>query len=224
MEYKNPTIITGHYGSGKTEFAVNYADMLTEQGEKIVIADMDIVNAYFRARRLTDYFKEKDVKLVSSNFAEEYYNDTPALSAALYECFENREQKSIIDVGGDPEGALVLARFADLLNEGEYNMWLAVNLNRPCTSTVEKNIDYLNMIENASKLKINGLINSTHMLRETRVEDILKGDEAVRSISEHTGCKVVYTAVPEFIIRELKDISLAGDLLPVKMLLRPDWI
>ena len=220
----NPTIITGHYGSGKTEFAVNYAARLGENGESPVLADMDIVNAYFRSRLLKDTLQQKGVRVISNNMEEEYYNDTPALAASLYACFENREQRSIIDVGGDPEGAVVLARFAHLLDGVDYDMWLTVNANRLHTQDADAVQEYAAMIERAGKLKITGLLNTTHLLRDTSPEDILRGDKLVREVSERLALPVIYTVVPSFLADRMQEESLAADIFPVDLLMRPSYL
>ena len=224
MTHRNPTIITGHYGSGKTEFAVNYAAKLGRAGEAPVLADLDIVNAYFRSRLMKDRLAERGVRVISSNMETEYYNDTPALAASLYSCFENRSQRSIVDVGGDPEGAVVLARFAHLLAGAEYDMWLTVNANRPYTRTKEDVLVYIGSIEQASKLHITGLLNTTHMLRETAPEDILRGDALVREVSEQTGLPVIFTVVQQELESQLKDMQLAAEIFPVELMMRPSYL
>jgi len=220
----NPTIITGHYGSGKTEFAVNYAARLGENGESPILADMDIVNPYFRSRLLKDTLQQKGVRVISNNMEDEYYNDTPALAASLYACFENREQRSIIDVGGDPEGAVVLARFAHLLSGVDYDMWLTVNANRLHTQNADAVQEYAAMIERAGKLKITGLLNTTHLLRDTSPEDILRGDKLVREVSKRLALPVIYTVVPSFLADRMKGESLAAGIFPVDLLMRPSYL
>jgi Mrp family chromosome partitioning ATPase len=224
MKQKRPTIIVGHYGSGKTEFAANYALSLQTRGLRPVVADMDIVNPYFRARELKLFFKEKGISVLSSNLEDDYHLDMPALAASLQSCFEQKDRASIIDVGGDPAGATVLARYAGLLSDGEYNMWIVVNANRPQTAEAEMAADYLRAIEAASRLKINGIISNTHMLRETTAEDIFRGDELVRRLSVQTGVEVIYTVVPEALMPEIADWKLAGERFPIKLIMRPDWL
>ncbi|MDD4583028.1 MAG: ATP-binding protein [Eubacteriales bacterium] len=224
MNFKNPTIIVGHYGSGKTEFTANYAMRLYEEGKKLVVADMDIVNPYFRARELKDLFQSKGIRIISSNYEDDYHFDMPALATALQSCFELKEQTSIIDVGGDPAGANVLARYSRLLTDGEYNMWITVNANRPRTSTAEEAVEYMGAIEHTSKLKINGIINTTHMLRETTKKDIKRGDRVVRKLSELTGIKVIYTVINEYLMPQMKDEDIAGEPFPIKLFMRPKWL
>lgn len=224
MSKRNPTIITGHYGSGKTEFTVNYAAMLGKNGENPVLADMDIVNAYFRSRLMKKKLEESGVRVISNNMEEEFYNDTPALSASLYSCFINLEQRSILDVGGDSEGATILSRFAPLLKGTDYDMWVTINANRMRTATPEQNLEYIKSIEQASRLKITGILNTTHMLRETTREDIMRGDELVRQVADITGLKIVYTVVPKFLEQTIRGENLAAEIFPVDMLMRQDYL
>ncbi len=223
MLKRNPTIITGHFGSGKTEFAVNYAANLGRQGENPVLADMDIVNAYFRSRLMKEKLAESGVLVISNNMEEEYYNDTPALSAAVYSCFIDVEQRSILDVGGDPQGATILSRFAHLLKDKEYDMWITVNANRMQTATLKQNLGYIGDIEASSKLKITGLINTTHMLRETGRDDILKETGWYGNFGE-TGLSVVYTVVPRFLAETMNDEDLVADIFPIDMIMLPDYL
>lgn len=224
MDYKNITIIVGHYGSGKTEFAVNYALRLYEQGVCPVVADMDIVNPYFRARELKERFAGKGIRIISSNYEDDYHLDVPALAVSLQSCFEAKEQISVIDVGGDAAGAKVLARYSGLIVNRDYNMWLAVNANRPQTATAEKAAAYIAGIESTSRLKINGLVNTTHMLRETTIEDIKQGDKLIKQLSESTGIKAVYTVVEERLIPEAKGLNLSGEPFLIRLMMRPEWL
>ena len=174
MENVSPTIIVGHYGSGKTEFTANYAVYLQKQGLEPLVADLDIVNPYFRIREQKNRLGSEGVRVVSSNYEEDYYLDTPALAASLRACFEPWEKAGLVDVGGDPAGAVVLAQYAGLLRNRPYNMWMVVNANRPQTARAENVLGYMDAIERAGRLKVTGLINNTHLLRDTAPEDILR--------------------------------------------------
>ncbi len=224
MGITNPTIIVGHNGSGKTEFTMNYALQLKEEGGNPVVADMDIVNPYFRARELKPFFEEKGIRIISNNYENDYHIDMPALATSLQTCFTSKDQCCVIDVGGDSNGANVLARYAKFLHHGQYNMWMVVNANRPKTSTAEATILHLKEIESTSKLKVNGLINATHMLRDTEITDLLLGDQLVKEISKRTGLQVVYTVVEERLKNEVENLNLAGDLFFIDLIMRPNWL
>jgi hypothetical protein len=148
----------------------------------------------------------------------------PALAASLKTCFTSEDQVSIVDVGGDPAGAHVLARYTKMITGRDYNMWMAVNANRPETETAEGAIKYMRAIEQASGLQVSGLINTTHMLRETTTEDILKGDRVVKDIAKKTGIQTVYTVINENLASHSGKLSLSGEVFPIKLLLLPDWL
>lgn len=217
-------IIVGHYGSGKTEFSVNLVYKLINEGRKVAISDLDIVNPYFRSREKSEEFKKIGVKLISNNFENDNLVDMPALSAEIQSLFINKERDNIIDVGGDAVGATVLGRFAKDISKIDYGMWIVINANRYQTQTVEQVLEYMSDIEFKSKLKINGLINNTHYLRETSIEDVVKGDKLVREVSKKTGVPIKYVAYLKEIQSELEKIDLLGKRMPIDMYMRPKWL
>lgn len=225
MEFMNPVVIVGHYGSGKTEFTANLAVQLNaRENRPVVVADLDIVNPYFRVRELTESLAGQGIRVLSSNYAEDYYLDMPALAASIQTCFSEQDQISLIDVGGDPAGATVLACYSPLLGNREYAMWMVVNANRPQTATAENIRAFISAIEQASRLKVNGLVNNTHLLQETTKEDILRGDALVRQVSEETGLPVVYTMIQEHLREETEPLELAGEPFYIRVAVRPDWL
>ncbi|GHT79650.1 hypothetical protein FACS1894130_09000 [Spirochaetia bacterium] len=219
-----PTIIVGGSGSGKTEFAVNYALRLRADGYSPFLADLDIINPYFRARSLKDDFEKKGIRVISGYFDDQPNLDVPALSPSLQRCFSMQEDPSIIDAGGDAAGAVVLARYARFVADTPYNMWIAVNANRPQTTTLTDTITCLKDIENAGRLRITGIINTTHLLEETSLADIMKGDILARELSEQAGLPVIYTIVQETMLVELRDFKPAGELFPICLQVRPEWL
>lgn len=224
MDGISPTIIVGHYGSGKTEFTANYAAYLKNQGQRVVVADLDIVNPYFRIREQKEPFGAQGIRVVSSNYEDDYYLDTPALAASLRACFEPGDQMSLVDVGGDPAGAVVLARYAGLLKDRPYRMWMVVNANRPQTARVESVLAYMDAIERASHLKVNGLISNTHLLRETSREDILRGDALVREVQAAAGVRAVCTMIEERLRPQTEDLELLGNPFYISLAMRPKWL
>lgn len=224
MELRAPIIVVGHYGSGKTEFVLNLARKYHQQGEKVVVGDMDIVNPYFRARELRTKFESEGIVIISSNLEQEYHADTPAMAASLKTCFEPNDSINILDVGGDPSGANVLARYAGFLKFRSYHMWMVVNANRPKTSTVAGTMEYLDMIQRKSKLTINGFINNTHMLRDTTLEDVLRGEVLVEQLTKETRLPTVYTAYPKILNDYVDKIHVSGEAFPMNLLLMPEWL
>lgn len=224
MKYISPTIIVGHYGSGKTEFVANYAQWLRAQGKEPLVADLDIVNPYFRIREQRRKFGEQGIRVVSSNYEEDYCLDTPALAPSLRACFEPWQEAGLVDVGGDPAGAVVLAQYAGLLRDRPYSMWMVVNANRPQTTRAESVLEYMEAIQKVSRLKINGLINNTHLLRETAEEDILRGDALVRQVQERTGIPVICTVIEERLKPQIRNLELLGEPFYIHLAMRPEWL
>lgn len=225
METAWITIIVGHSGSGKTEFVSNYAPYLKRRyGMPVTVADLDVVNPYFRARGLKDYFLEKGIRVISSNREEASFLDAPALSAALQSCFQGNGNMSVVDAGGGPEGSLILARYAPFLKNKKYNMWMVVNANRPKTTEKEDVIRCVREIENASRLKMNGLISNTHLLGETSRDDLLRGERLVKAVEEETGLPVIYTAIEKTQAETIDKNAFSGTVLPLSVQLTPEWL
>ena len=223
MHDKRLVIVIGHYGSGKTEFAVNYAVKMKEIYENVSIADLDIVNPYFRSREKREFFEEIGIKLFDSSIRNTAV-DLPALPAELMGVIVNPNIKSILDVGGDPVGARVLARFAEQIKNVDYDMFYVINGNRPDTSTVDGVINYLKMIEATSRLKITGLVNNTHMLKATTVEDVEFGHELTKKVSWETDIPIRYEAVIKETADKIKNHEIIEKLFPINLYMREEWM
>lgn len=215
-------IITGHYGSGKTEFAVNYAIKKAQTQNNIALGDLDIVNPYFRSREKEVQLREKGIKVVSSSIGYSSV-DIPALSPEIYTILQDEKLETILDVGGDSAGARVLGRYHEYFKEGQYDMWMVVNANRPSTQNAQAVIQYMEEIQGASGISITGLINNTHMLRETSKKDIIKGNQLVKEVSKFTGLPIVYTPVIKELIGLLPQ-GIEGEIFPLTLMMRPEWL
>ncbi|WP_425447605.1 ATP-binding protein [Dethiothermospora halolimnae] len=218
-------IITGHYGSGKTEFAVNYAVKLANDKEKkVALADLDVINPYFRSREKTKELSELGIKVVGSSVNTPKANvDVPAVSAAIYGLLQDEECNAVLDVGGDPTGARTLGRYNQYFKEGNYDMLFVINANRPETQTVEKAIEYLRRIEAVSRAKVTGLINNTHLLKSTTIDDVLRGQKLAEEVSKEINIPVKYVSCLEHVADKLpKDIQ--GEVFPMKLFMREDWM
>lgn len=220
---KRLVIIIGHYGSGKTEFAVNYAFKLKEKFDRVNIADLDIVNPYFRSREKRDFFDKVGIKLFDSSIKNSAV-DLPALPAELTGVILNNDEKSVLDVGGDPVGARVLARYSQQIKNTEYDMFFVINGNRPETNTMEGAIKYLKMIEATSNLKVTGLINNTHMLKDTSIEDVEFGHALTKKVSWETDIPIRYEAVINNIAAKIKNEEILEKLFPINLYMREEWM
>ncbi len=215
-------IIIGHYGSGKTEFSVNYAVKLAKSNKKVALADLDIVNPYFRSREKANELKEFGIRVIGSSIHAPAV-DVPAISAEISAPLQDKSYETVLDVGGDPIGARVLGRYLSFFKEGEYDMLYVINANREDTQTVDKAIEYLRKIEAVARAKVTGLVNNTHMLKSTTVEDVLRGQELALKVSEKTNLPIKYVAALEEVAKKLpKDIE--GEIFPINLYMREEWM
>lgn len=215
-------IIIGHYGSGKTEFAVNYALKLAETGKKVAIADLDIVNVYFRSREKKELFESKGITVISSSIDAPAL-DLPAVAAQIVTPLQDTSYEFVMDIGGDPVGARVLGAYKDYLVDGKYDMFCVINANRPETNTPEKAIAYLKNIEYVARARVTGLINNTHLLKETTVEEVLRGQALVESVSAELNIPIKYVAALEDVAVQLPQ-EIEGEIFPIHLVMREDWM
>jgi hypothetical protein len=215
-------IITGHYGSGKTEFAVNYVLKLASDKEKLSLVDLDIVNPYFRSREFEPLLKEKGVKVISSSINAPAV-EVPALSAEIFSVFQNKDASVVFDVGGDKAGATVLARYHRYLDKEDFEMFFVINANRPLTNTAAASIKYLKSIEDASAQRITSLISNTHLCGLTSIDDIIKGQELCEEVSAITGLPIKYTLVHKTLANDKKLNIINNEIFPMDIYLKKPW-
>ena len=172
MDHKRLTLFAGHYGSGKTNIAVNYALLLAKEGKKVCIADLDIVNPYFRTKDSEAELTAAGIDLISPQYANSNV-DLPALPAESYRLVQDRSVYGIMDIGGDDRGAYALGRFTPfILEEGDYRMAFVANSCRPLTRTPEEALEVMKEIEQACGLKFTCIVNNTNLGPETTPEDV----------------------------------------------------
>ena len=222
----NIHFIVGHYGSGKTEFAVNYAVRLRRNGANVAMADMDIVNPYFRTRQQAELLGTRGIRVVSGNLGNDWRIDLPALNSELQSFFIDNGRENVIDVGGNAAGARVLARFRDQIPETGYDMWLVINANRYESQSADQVIAFAESITAACGLHLTGTVSNTHMLRETTMEDILRGARVTREVSQRLGIPCIYTCCPEELLEECGAYKgeIPGELFPIDLYMRPAYL
>ena len=215
MIYKRITLLCGHYGSGKTNVAVNMAYDLKKQYEKVVIADLDIVNPYFRTKDSSGEFEDLGIRLICSEYAGSNV-DIPAMPQQIYSLTDDRQQRAIIDVGGDDRGALALGRIApSILEENDYEMLFVINCYRPLTRDAESTIEVMKEIEDAAKIKFTAIVNNSNLGEETTVQDVLKSAEYANEVSRLTGLPIKCTSVDSKILSDI--IGIVPNLFPLKL-------
>ena len=217
-------IITGHYGSGKTEFAVNYVKKLRESVDgRVAIADLDIVNVYFRSREKKEELEEKGIQVIASNL-DTAVADVPEVSGAMTMPVINKEYQYVVDLGGNDVGTLVLGRIKPLLDHAEADFFMVVNAYRPNTSTPEGIIEQMENLEYAAGLKVTGFINNTNLVRETTAECLLHGDEVLKEVTKRTGVPVKYVSYVKDVMTEEIPEGLSGELFPMEFNMRKTWM
>ena len=217
-------IITGHYGSGKTEFAVNYVKKLRESVDgRVAIADLDIVNVYFRSREKKEELEEKGIQVIASNL-DTAVADVPAVSGAMTMPVINKEYQYVVDLGSNDVGTLVLGRIKPLLDHAEADFFMVVNAYRPNTSTPEGIIEQMENLEYAAGLKVTGFINNTNLVRETTAECLLHGDEVLKEVTKRTGVPVKYVSYVKDVMTEEIPEGLSGELFPMEFNMRKTWM
>ena len=217
-------IITGHYGSGKTEFAVNYVKKLRESVDgRVAIADLDIVNVYFRSREKKEELEEKGIQVIASNL-DTAVADVPAVSGAMTMPVINKEYQYVVDLGGNDVGTLVLGRIKPLLDHAEADFFMVVNAYRPNTSTPEGIIEQMENLEYSAGLKVTGFIKNTNLVRETTAECLLHGDEVLKEVTKRTGVPVKYVSYVKDVMTEEIPEGLSGELFPMEFNMRKTWM
>ena len=201
---KRVTLILGHYGSGKTNIAVNLALALRKEHEKVAIADLDIVNPYFRTKDSLDVIREADVRLIVSEYANTNL-DIPALPQDMYAVTDDKTLTCVLDIGGDDRGALVLGRLRPALEEeNDYEMLLVINKYRPLTKDAPLTLEVMREIEAAANMRFTGIVNNSNLGAETTAETVLDSLEYAREVSGITGVPVVMTTVRDDLMSSLE--------------------
>lgn len=221
-------VIAGHYGSGKTELAVSLALRLAGEKEKkyprLAVVDLDIANPYFRSRERMQLLQEHGVSLYGDAFDSTGATaELPALTAALRAPLEDEGCRTIIDLGGNDAGARVLRQFGKYFEGEQHELWTVVNFRRYETQTLDGARAHVEAIRGELQLPVNGLVNNTHLLRETTAEIIREGYERARELSGEMGIPLLYTCYPAGIVspEALKGIP---DLMPLGLYMRPAYL
>ncbi len=203
MDYKRITLIAGHYGSGKTNIAVNMAFDLKKLRRNVAIADLDIVNPYFRTKDSMEELEKKGIRLICSEYANTNV-DIPALPQDMYAVIDDKELNAIVDIGGDDRGAYALGRYASgILEEDNFDMLFVINCYRPLTREVNDVVEVMREIESAGGIKFTGIINNSNLGAETTAENVLSSLGYADEVSRKTGLPIVMTCAMDKLVDEL---------------------
>lgn len=202
---KRLTLFAGHYGSGKTNIAVNYAMYLKDEGYPVVIADLDIVNPYFRTKDSEKELREKGIELLCSPYAGSNL-DIPSLPQEMYRAVQDKNTYAVMDIGGDDVGAVALGRFAPFIKEeNNYEMIFVANFFRPLTRTADEALTIMREIESASHLEFTSIMNNSNLGEDTTAEDILSTADEIKKLSVISSLPIVMTSAKKELVIALEE-------------------
>lgn len=221
-------MVTGHYGSGKTEFCVSLAMRLAQRGfgpyKRLALVDLDIANPYFRSRERKDVLERAGVSVYGNAYEHEITAELPALGANIRAPLEDRDCRVIVDVGGNDTGALVLNQFGKYLGPDEALFLIVVNANRPETRDVPGALSHLEAIERKTGRRIDGVINNCHLLRETDAGCVARGHRLCQALCEAAGRFIWCDCYPEGIVPGAEMEKTYPHPMPLGLYMRPTWI
>lgn len=197
------TVLVGHFGSGKTEIALNLAMDLASNGVPVTMADLDVVKPYFRTRSARALLAESGIDLLAPE-GENIHADLPIIVPQIRSHLRRSDRRLIIDVGGDDVGARVLGSLSDVVPQAETECLLVLNFSRPSTPSPAAAVEMAREIEAVGRLPVTGLISNTHLMDETTLEAILEGLESAQQTAETLGVPVVAVAASEDLAADLR--------------------
>ena len=215
-------VVIGAYGSGKSEYSINLAREFSQNGEKVTLVDLDVVNPYFRSRDVREKFEEKGITVIAPD-GEFKHADLPMLSPRIMGVVQNNNEVVILDVGGDPAGCRTLARYVANINKRGYEMHLVINTKRPFTSDAEGIIEMLEMLQFASKLKVSEFVCNTNLMEYTTADIIEEGITIIEEIAKKENIKFNKFTVLEKYIDQIPNIIGGKTRITLSYFLSKPW-
>ena len=224
---KRVIVVTGHYGSGKTEFAVSLAMLMAprfkDSGRKLAVVDLDIANPYFRSRERKELLNKNGVEVYASFYNSEITQELPAITAEIRKPLQDEDTFVIVDAGGNDTGARVLSQFRRYY-EGEHLFLTVINANRPETHDLEGALYHLDSIKYETGMAVDGIVNNCHLLMETTADTVRKGHALCEAVSAGTGIPIFTDCYPQKLVRREDLLGLSPHLMPVGMYMRESWL
>ena len=215
-------VVTGNYGSGKTEFSLNMAVQSARAGTKTTMVDLDIVNPYFRSGEKADFLEKSGIRVLMPTYAMTTV-DIPALPAEIQSVFEVPSDHVFFDVGGDDTGAAALGRYypSFIKNRGNTLTLMVINCMRPLTMEKDQILELAERIENRGRLSIDLLINNTNLADQTTPEMVERGEQIVLACAAEKGIPQIYTSGMKPVLEKCR---LHTPVIPVERFMVPEWM
>ncbi|MFO7556931.1 MAG: cobalamin biosynthesis protein CbiA [Desulfobacterales bacterium] len=221
-DIKGIVVIVGNFGSGKTEVSINLAVNRKRAGLDVKIADLDLVNPYFRTREARKPLSKLGIEVVVPD--ERYLQaDLPILSPVISGLIRRPSALTLIDAGGNDVGATVLAALADSLRNKSVHMFQVVNPYRPFTDTIESCLKMRGEIEKASKMTINGIIGNANLIDDTSVGNVYSGYDFVKALSDESLLPLKFITAPIELLPQIDTKRFSCAVLPIERQLIPPW-
>ncbi len=215
-------ILVGHFGSGKSEIAINVALGWRERGLEVSLVDLDVVKPYFRVRATRDFMAERGIAVIAPE-GENVHADLPIIVPAVRRLLLDPEARLVVDVGGDPVGTRALGSLSDLVRRAETAHLVVLNFRRPYTETVDDAVVMCRAIEEAARLPLTGIVSNTHLLGETTAADVTYGFEMSREVAARLGLGVKMVVVDEATRGALHEGEFGCAILTLRRLIRPPF-
>lgn len=222
---KRINIFVGNYGSGKTEFAINAALKLREEHDRVVLADIDIVNPYFRSSEHKEMLEGRGIKVLMPEYANTAV-DLPTLPLNIYSVFTG-DSYAVLDCGGDPAGATALGALKPHIEKtiADIAVYFVLNSRRPLQETAPQAIEMVRAIEHVSRIKVTGIVNNTNLANETTLNELIEGRAVANEVSEALKIPVAYISGKREILERYREVfpGEADKLFEISIFMRPYW-
>ncbi len=216
------TVLVGHFGSGKTEIAINRALAVAGGSTRVALVDLDVVKPYFRSRSARALMAERGVDLVAPE-GENVFADLPIIVPRIRTLVRDPAVTLIIDAGGDPTGARALGSLADVIPDGDTETLLVANFRRPFTTTAEEAVTMAREIEAASRRRISGVVSNTHLMSETTPEIVSEGYALAVETAARLGVPVVAVMVDEATRERVSDGAFDCPVVTLHRIVKPPF-
>jgi hypothetical protein len=243
-------IFCGGFGSGKTEVAVNFSLRMRELGCRVSIADLDIVNLYFRSREVREQLRSRGIDVLVPGGAlanadlpvivpevkgaieahdGTYHQDTkaPRGQGPDVDGQETNNERTtpvvVLDLGGDPAGAKVMASIAEGMRPEDYSGLFVLNSRRPFTATVPAAEQMMAGISATARINVDRIVVNSHLVDETTPTVIEEGIALGEALAKKTGARIAFVAVQRVMLDRFDAAGCAYPVMVLDRLMLKPW-